>query len=92
MKAILVAAGLLTSAAMLTPAVAQMTPPDSPTTQTCEADWKRVDVSANGVLDGAELDKIKDVMSTVDTDKDGKVSRAEFLAACSKGTFKTIRF
>lgn len=50
-----------------------------------EAKFKTADKNNNGTLDGAELDAHKSVMAQVDTDKDGKLSRAEFTAGAKAG-------
>jgi opacity protein-like surface antigen len=59
--------------------------------QDCAGKWKRADVSNKGVLEGKELDKFRSVLNTVDTNKDGKISQSEFMAACQKGELKNIQ-
>jgi len=59
--------------------------------QDCSGMWKRADVANKGILDGKELDKFRSVLTTVDTDKDGKISQSEFMTACQKGELKNIQ-
>jgi hypothetical protein len=53
-----------------------------------EARFKALDKNASGTLDGAETDAMKASMGQIDTDKDGKVSRAEFGAAVKSGLIR----
>jgi hypothetical protein len=53
-----------------------------------EAKFKGFDKNANGALDGAEVAGFKDNMTKIDTDKDGKISKAEFAAALKGGVIK----
>ena len=53
-----------------------------------DAKFKAADKDNNGVLDGAELTLYKADMAKIDTDKDGKISRAEFAAAVKSGVIK----
>lgn len=53
-----------------------------------EARFKSVDKDNNGTLDGAEIATFKNDMGKIDTDKDGKISRAEFAAAVKGGVIK----
>jgi hypothetical protein len=53
-----------------------------------ETKFKAADKNNNGSLDGAELDPHRGVLAQVDTDKDGKISRAEFLAGSKAGHIK----
>ena len=53
-----------------------------------EAKFKAADKSGKGVLEGAALEPYKPVLTKVDTDKDGKISRAEFAAAARAGIIK----
>lgn len=53
-----------------------------------ETRFKSADKNSNGVLDGAEVDGFKANMAKIDTDKDGKISRAEFAAALKGGVIK----
>ena len=57
-------------------------------TQDCT---KRADVNHKGVLDGKELDKFRSLLNTVDANKDGKISRSEFMTACQKGKLKNMQ-
>ena len=53
-----------------------------------EAKFKAIDKDNSGVLDGAELAAFKADLAKIDTDKDGKISRAEFGAAVKSGIIK----
>ena len=53
-----------------------------------EAKFKAADKNGNGSLDGAELDAYKADLAKIDTDKDGKISMAEFSAASKSGVIK----
>ena len=53
-----------------------------------EARFKSADKNGNGSLEGAELNTYKAAMTRIDTDKDNKVSRAEFVAAMKSGYIK----
>jgi EF hand len=53
-----------------------------------EAKFKAADTSGKGVIDGADLEPFKPLMSQIDTDKDGKISRAEYAAAAKAGVIK----
>jgi EF hand len=50
-----------------------------------EAKFKAADKDNSGSLEGPELEPLKSIMDQVDTDKDGKVSRAEYAAAVKAG-------
>jgi EF hand len=53
-----------------------------------EAKFKAADPGGTGFIQGAALDSFKPVMAKVDTNKDGKISRAEFAAAVKAGVIK----
>jgi hypothetical protein len=53
-----------------------------------EAKFKAADKNLSGMLEGAELDPYKAVMAKVDTNKDGKISHDEFIAAVKAGQIK----
>ena len=53
-----------------------------------EAKFKGFDKDSNGALDGAEVAGFKADMTKIDTDKDGKISKAEFAAAVKAGVIK----
>jgi uncharacterized protein involved in high-affinity Fe2+ transport len=53
-----------------------------------EAKFKAADKNHSGMLEGAELDPYKAVMAKVDTNKDGKISHDEFIAAVKAGQIK----
>ena len=48
----------------------------------CAAMWTAADVNKDGNLDGDELKAYTTVLSTIDTNKDGKLSKVEFETAC----------
>jgi Ca2+-binding EF-hand superfamily protein len=56
--------------------------------QECTKMWKAADANNDGSLTGKELEDYKAIMEKVDTNKDGKISEAEFMAACQKGELK----
>jgi hypothetical protein len=97
MKSILIAATLALSLGLTVPALAQQQPNDagrvSPLAQAqdCTGAWKRADVSSKGILEGKDVEKFSSVMTTVDANKDGKLSQSEFMTACSKGELKNIQ-
>jgi len=70
------------------PALAQTAPIKASVDPTVEAKFKAADKNGNGALDGAELDTYKANMAKIDTDKDGKISLAEFSAAVKSGVVK----
>jgi uncharacterized membrane protein YgcG len=51
----------------------------------CESMWNRADSARSGSLSQTQAQSHVTNFSTVDTDSDGKLSRAEFLAGCDKG-------
>jgi hypothetical protein len=53
-----------------------------------EAKFKAADKTGKGVIEGAALEPFKPVMQEIDTDKDGKISRAEFAAAVKAGVIR----
>jgi hypothetical protein len=70
-------------------AFAQATPPKMPAADAAvDAKFKAADKNNNGSLDGAELDTYKPNLAKIDTDKDGKISSAEFAAASKSGVIK----
>ena len=70
-------------------ALAQATPPAAPAADAAViAKFKAADKNNNGSLEGSELDAYKAAMSKIDTDKDGKISQAEFVAATKAGHIK----
>jgi Ca2+-binding EF-hand superfamily protein len=84
MTATIVALALASGAAF-----AQATPPAAPAADAAVvAKFKAADKNNNGSLDGAELDAYKTNMTKIDTDKDGKISQAEFVAATKAGHIK----
>ena len=70
-------------------AFAQATPPKAPAADAAvDAKFKAVDKNNNGSLEGAELDAYKADLAKIDTNKDGKISSAEFAAATKSGLIK----
>ena len=70
-------------------AFAQATPPKAPAADAAgDAKFKAVDKNNNGSLEGAELDAYKADLAKIDTNKDGKISSAEFAAATKSGVIK----
>ena len=67
-------------------ALAQATPPAA--NAAVEAKFKAADKNTNGMLEGAELDAYKSTMVQADSNKDGKISRDEFVAATKAGHIK----
>lgn len=56
--------------------------------QAGEAKFKAVDKDNSGVLEATETTAYKADMAKIDTDKDGKVSKAEFASALKSGVIK----
>ena len=70
-------------------AFAQATPPKAPAAESAvDAKFKAADKNHNGSLEGAELDAYKADLTKIDTDKNGKISPAEFAAATKAGIIK----
>ena len=70
-------------------AFAQATPPQTPAADVAvDAKFKAADKNSNGSLDGAELDMFKADLAKIDTNKDGKISGAEYAAATKSGVIK----
>ena len=53
-----------------------------------ETKFKTADKDGSGTLEGAEADAYKADMAKIDTNKDGKVTRAEFAEAVKSGVIK----
>ncbi len=53
-----------------------------------DAKFKAADKTNKGFIEGAALEPYKPVMTKVDTDKDGKISRAEFAVGVKAGVIK----
>jgi EF hand len=76
-------------AVCLAPAVVGQTKsPGTTPDAAAEAKFKAADKNGNSTLEGAELEAHKSVLAQVDTDKDGKLSRSEFLAGAKAGHIK----
>jgi hypothetical protein len=73
--------------ALITPAYAQA--------EDCKAMWEKVDVNKDAVADATEgaavFAAIKASGKTYDADGDGKLSAAEFSAACADGGLKDVK-
>ena len=70
-------------------AFAQTTAPQMPAADAAvDSKFKAADKNNNGSLDGAEVDAYKADMAKIDTDKDGKISKAEFASATKAGHVK----
>jgi hypothetical protein len=75
----------------IVPAIAQQKQPTTPSPAAdanADAKFKTADRNSNGTLEGAELDAFRSAMTQVDTDKDGKLSRTEFLAGVKGGRIR----
>ena len=57
----------------------------------CTALWKDFDQDDDDFLSDAEAARLKSVLAVVDTNKDGNISKDEFLAACKKGILKDLK-
>jgi hypothetical protein len=88
MKKVLIALVVMT--AWLLPARAQ-TPPTKAPTDDCTALWKEYDANDDGILSGDEAAELKAILAAIDTNKDGTVSKDEFMVACSKGILKNVK-
>jgi EF hand len=53
-----------------------------------EAKFKAGDKDNKGFIEGAALEPYKPMMDKIDTNKDGKISKAEFAAAAKAGIIK----
>jgi hypothetical protein len=63
-------------------------PPSATTQSADEEKFKAADKNGTGALEGPETDAYKANMTRIDTNKDGKVTREEFLAALKSGVIK----
>ena len=76
------------------PSVSAPAPKTATTTPAVKADpandakFKSLDKNANGVIEGSELSAVTAELAKIDTDKDGKISRAEFDVAIKAGIIK----
>lgn len=81
MRILSLAAGFTAAAAVCAgSAFAQTTSPSD-----CTALWKQADASATGSLTQTQAQPYVTDFSSVDTDKDGKITNAEFMKGCSAG-------
>jgi hypothetical protein len=71
---------------LLTPVVAvSLAAADSKGPADCMALWKKADASASGALTQQQAEPYVTDFMSVDTDKDGKITHAEFIKGCSAG-------
>jgi hypothetical protein len=72
------------------PAAYAQQQPSSPSAPSAadEAKFKAADKNGNGALEGTETDAFKANMTRIDTNKDGKVTREEYLAAAKSGVLR----
>ena len=84
----LLTGALLALSLVAGPALAQTTTPSVTGEAAVAAKFKAADKNGNGSLDGAELETYKADLAKIDTDKDGKISMAEFSAASKSGLVK----
>lgn len=94
MKTTLLSASLLALVLTTGTSFAQATAPSAPATApktgdaAIEAKFVTADKNKSGQLDGAELDAMKADLAKIDSNKDGKVSKEEYLAATKAGVIK----
>jgi EF hand len=69
-------------------AFAQTTPKVPAADAAVDAKFEAADKNNNGSLEGAELDAYKADLAKIDTNKDGKISGAEFASATKSGIIK----
>ena len=84
----LMTGALLALSLVAGPALAQTTPGTATGDAAVSAKFKAADKNGNGSLEGAELDTYKADLAKIDSDKDGKISMAEFSAASKSGVVK----
>jgi hypothetical protein len=91
MKMLAVAA--LASFALVAPGFAQTsTSPGGATKMSqadCTSEWSRLDASNTGSVGQPQAQNMISDFSSADTDKDGKLSRTEFMSACDKGLVRS---
>jgi hypothetical protein len=79
-----------TALAIAMPALAQTTTmPKSGTTKMSQADctaaWTKLDASKSGSVSQSQAQGVVTDFTAADTNKDGKLTQTEFMAACDKG-------
>jgi hypothetical protein len=70
------------------PALAQTTAPKSATKMSqaeCTAAWTKLDASKSGNVSQSQAEGVVTDFKAADTNSDGKLTQAEFSAACDKG-------
>ncbi len=70
------------------PAAPSTTPAQAKPADPAETKFMTADKNKSGSLEGTELDTYKADMAKIDTNKDGKVSKEEFIAASKAGVIK----
>lgn len=70
------------------PAAPSTSPAQAKPADPSDAKFLAADKDKSGSLEGAELDTYKADMTKIDTNKDGKVSKEEFMAATKAGVIK----
>jgi hypothetical protein len=54
----------------------------------CASNFRTLDKDLDGVLTARELDRFETVVKDVDTNRDGKISSAEYQSACASGILR----
>ncbi|MEL6289094.1 MAG: hypothetical protein AAFQ42_04135 [Pseudomonadota bacterium] len=54
----------------------------------CQADVLKADTDGDGFIDANEGVKYTNIMGDMDSDRDGKISRSEAVAACKKSDLR----
>jgi hypothetical protein len=55
----------------------------------CTSEWSKLDTSNTGSVGQPQAQSLIADFSSADTDKDGKLSRTEFMSACDKGLVRS---
>lgn len=55
----------------------------------CTSEWSKLDTSNTGSIGQPQVQSSISDFSSADTDKDGKLSRTEFMSACDKGLVRS---
>jgi hypothetical protein len=75
--------------ALSVPALAQTTAPKSPSVKMsqaeCTAAWNKLDIAKTGSVSQTQAGATVTDFKTADANSDGKLTQAEFSAACDKG-------
>jgi hypothetical protein len=54
----------------------------------CASNFRSLDKDTDGMLTARELDRFETVVNDVDTNRDGKISSAEYQSACASGILR----